>query len=103
MNNGPKTLIDLVRRNTWHKTVLDQNTLPTFEAICFRSRRTSLVLHTVSSALNGMGQMVDITEWGWFIDEKALPTPILDTDENMKKVDLLLARRQAATPAARGG
>ena len=64
MSNGsecdPRTLIECVRRNTWHKTILDQNTLPTYEAICYRSRRTTLVLHIAAGALNAVTQEVDL-------------------------------------------
>ena len=44
---GPLSLIGSVRRKTWHRTVLDQNSLPTYEALCFRSQRTKLVLHVL--------------------------------------------------------
>ena len=33
--------------------------------------------------------MVNVTDWGWSISENNIPCPILDTDVNMKKVDLL--------------
>ena len=47
-------LIENMRNRTWQKTLIDQNTLPTYEAICFHARRTSLVLHVISEASTGM-------------------------------------------------
>ena len=87
--SGPSSLIESVRRKTWHRTVLDQNTLPTYEALCFRSQRTTLVLHVAASALIGVQEVVNVTDWAWSISENDIPRPILDTEANMKNVDVL--------------
>lgn len=36
-------LIDNVRKNTWHKTIVDQNTVCTNDTMCFHSKRVTCV------------------------------------------------------------
>ena len=86
-----KNFIENTRQRPWHKTVVDQNTLPTYEAICFHAKRSSNVLHMVAESAVGIQTLLDIDEHGWSWLH-GIPTPILDTPENMEKVDL---RRQA--------
>ena len=74
--SGPSSLIENVRRKTWHRTVLDQNTLPTYEALCFRSQRTTLVLHVAASALIGVQEEFNVADWAWSVSENDISRPI---------------------------
>ena len=47
------------------------------------------MLHTAASALDGIQADLDILKWGWYISEDSKSMPVLDTTDNMKKVDIL--------------
>ena len=86
-NESLETLIDNVRNNTWHKTIVCQNTIPTYEALCLHAKRLSYVLHKISITDIGIQPVINIAAWAWEFrnfDGLTVPIPIWDTDENKK-------------------
>ena len=89
------TLLEGIRKQTWHRTVVDQNTVPTFEAIKLHSMRCTYTLNRLSNALTRFYTHWDPTEWGWKIMETDLFStlvPIWDTDSNLKRIATVLKR-----------
>ena len=41
-------LVENIRRRTWHKTIVNQNTIPTHEAMSLHAQGATYVLHKIS-------------------------------------------------------
>ena len=82
-------LLKEIRVKTWHRTVVDQNTVPTMGAIEFNSKRCTLVLNKIRNAILPYDTEADPCAWGW--SRTSLPTgnhmlvPTWDTDVNKEK------------------
>ena len=47
------------------------------------------MVHVAVSALIGVQEEFNVADWAWSVSENDVPCPILDTEENMKNVDVL--------------
>ena len=76
-------LIDNVRKNTWHKTIVDQNTVCTNDTMCFHSKRVTCVTQSQHYNHWYMQEDIDPTKWGWQhsnVEGAMVPTPIWDIE-----------------------
>ena len=67
-------LIEVIREKTWHRTVVDQNTVPTMEAINFNSMRCTYVLNQIHNVSILFQNFIDPTLWAW--DRITLMAPL---------------------------
>ena len=82
-------VLEKLRRKTWQKSICRENTVPSPNAVVLHSRRISYCLQRVFNATAGFINNLDINSWGWF-EQSGSVTEQWDTEEEMKKVDVLL-------------
>ena len=91
-------LVEQVRKRTWHKTVVSNNTISTIEAILFHSQRSTYVLAKIGKSCEGVHEELNPEDSAWMIKEVANNSgiieliPIWDTAENIAATDV---RRQS--------
>ena len=62
--------VKIIRKNTWHKTLVANNTIPSVDAMNLRSQKLKLVLENTSLLLQHT--MTDPTKHGWIYESGSL-------------------------------
>ena len=87
-NFDESNLLSLIRKNTWHITMVKNNTIPSIDAIQLRSKRMAYVLKKLNIQTHHL--LEDISNYGWeYGSDMKTVKPKWDSEESIEKIDLI--------------
>ena len=90
--------VKMIRKNTWHKTLVANNTIPSVDAMNLRSERLKFVLENTSLQLQHSKK--DPTQHGWRYENGTLQC-VWDSEKSNSEIAFMRRKRRYESAVAR--